>query len=101
MKRIAVILVLLSLCGCFCGCAAPNEAFVRAERATFAAIAPEYLGYVLADPALDDTDKQLRVANLMLWDVGLAEEERNADLPVTPPNPDIDAAGQPVSKPAE
>lgn len=89
-KAMVALLVCVIATGVLSGCATPSEAFVKAERATFTAIAPEYMRYVLADPALSNADKQLRVANLMLWDVGLAEEERNADLPVTPALPELD-----------
>lgn len=57
--------VLLGFVGCLAilaaagGCA-PSRAYLEAERATAAAIEPEYLGYVEADTALSPEQKQRR-----------------------------------------
>ena len=56
--------VLLGFVGCMAILAAaamrPNRAYLEAERATAAAIEPEYLGYVEADTALTPEQKQRR-----------------------------------------
>lgn len=57
-------LFLLLLAGC---CATPDPTFVAASRATIDAVAPEYLGYVQADPALDAEQKARRVATIARW----------------------------------
>lgn len=61
---------LLIFAACLCGCAAPAS-FVAAERATFKAVAPEYLDYVNADPKLDAGQKQSRRDTVQAWDAGL------------------------------
>ncbi len=69
------------------GCATPAEAYVKADRATFRAIAPDLFAYLRADGALPLTDKQLAAATLMTWDERIAMEERRLKLPVPAPFP--------------
>lgn len=65
-------------------CAAPDAAFVRAERATFAAVAPEYVGYVRADPALTAEQRARRERTVATWDLSIRERERAVAGPATP-----------------
>jgi hypothetical protein len=59
-----------------CGCAAPDAAFVRGERATYHAIAPEYLNYVADDAALGDEQKARRQRTVQTWDLSIRQHER-------------------------
>lgn len=70
----ALVLVLLSVVGC----AAPAS-FLAAERATYNAVAPEYLDYVNADPKLDAAQKQSRRDTIQAWDAGLRAWESGDD----------------------
>lgn len=67
------------------GCAAPDAAFVRAERATYDAVAPEYAGYVSADPGLTADQKARRQRTLQTWDLSLRQQEARAST--RPANP--------------
>jgi len=61
----------------FGGCAAPDASFVRAERATYNAIAPEYVGYVSSDPALSDEQKARRQRTIQTWDLSIRQHEQS------------------------
>ena len=58
-----LLAVLLFLSGCNLG--------GQADRATYDAIAPEYLGYVDADPALTPEQKARRVQTVRSWEAKL------------------------------
>lgn len=76
-----MVVVLIVAVWCFLtGCATAGETYVRADRSTFKAIAPEYLRYVQDDPGLTETDKQLRIGTLTLWDERILAEERRQKL---------------------
>jgi len=63
-----------ALCAGATACnAAP--AFVQASRATYDAIAPEYLGYVTADPVLSQEAKDRRALTVRLWDAAIQAGE--------------------------
>jgi hypothetical protein len=49
------------------GCAAPSDAYVAADRATFDAVAPEYAAYVAADPLLGPAERERRGRTLEAW----------------------------------
>jgi hypothetical protein len=55
-----------------CG-AAPQ--YVTADRATFEAVAPEYLKYVDADPALDVSARESRHLTVLTWEMRLKAAE--------------------------
>ena len=57
-------------------CTPPDAAFVRAERATFQAVAPEYVGYVRADPALTAEQRARRERTVATWDLSIRGRER-------------------------
>lgn len=61
-SRFAIALFALAACGC-----APSKAYVEADRLTYEAVAPEYLRYVEADPALSADQRQLRRDNVEAW----------------------------------
>ena len=67
------------------GCAAPDGSFVRSERATYEAIAPEYAGYVRADPLLGPEQKARRLRTVRTWDLSLRQHEQPSTEPQTQP----------------
>lgn len=66
----AALVVVLS------GCAGLNEQYVTSDRATYAAIAPEYVIYVMKDPKLDEDQKEIRLNTVLSWKAKLDEAER-------------------------
>lgn len=76
MKKLIPALLLIPF---FTGCAALTssapESWVRADRATHDAIAPEYSAYVDADASLDQPGKDRRHRTLTTWEKRLAEHE--------------------------
>lgn len=67
---IAACLLLLSACG-----SAPTVLDVTADRATYDAVAPEYLGYVDLDTALTAEQRKLRHDTVATWDLRLRKRE--------------------------
>ena len=57
------------------GCARPGDAFVAGERATFEAVAPEYLQYVAADPVLDEDERARRRRTVATWELSIQRQE--------------------------
>lgn len=55
-------------------CTSP-QLYTKADRLTFDAIAPEYRTYVLADPSLDQSQKDLRLLNVETWRIRLEAAE--------------------------
>lgn len=76
MKRLRRSLAIVSLFLCATGCAL-NKEYVKADRLTYEAIAPAYLKYIDADPALDQEQKDRRKRTVATWKLRLdkAEEE--------------------------
>lgn len=68
----------LILCAAFmlAGCGSIAKEYVGADRATFEAIAPEYLEYVKADESLDEDAKKLREANVDSWEYRIIQAEK-------------------------
>ena len=63
------LLVLLLLSGC-----SINQAYKAADRATYDAIAGEYVAYVGSDTALSDKQKQRRAETVASWEARLDRE---------------------------
>ncbi len=59
----------------FQGCSL-QKAYVKADRQTYEAIAPEYLRYVRADKSLSDAQKRRREAKVRSWDARTSEGEK-------------------------
>ena len=82
--RAAVTLILISLgAGALAlsstGCATTlDEAYARADRATFDAVAPEYAAYVAGDPKLTVEQRERRHRTVELWRMRVEDEERRA-----------------------
>ena len=72
MKRLATSLLLaIALSGC-----GMTPAYVEADRATYDAIAPEYLVYVVSDESLTPGEKERRARTLVSWQARLEEGEK-------------------------
>lgn len=84
MFRILIVLcALLASCG-----SAPQILDVAADRATYDAVAPDFLRYVDADAALTAEQKQLRHDTVATWDLRLRKREA-ALGPAVPGGPDL------------
>lgn len=60
----------------FCACVAPSQIDVAADRATYDAIAADYLRYVNADAALSVEDKARRARTIETWGIRLKAQEQ-------------------------
>lgn len=67
---LAICLLLLPSCT-----AGPDPTFVAASRATHDAVAPEYLRYVDADPALSPEQRTRRHASIDRWNEAITSRE--------------------------
>lgn len=70
------------------GCAATGEViradYVQADRATYDAIAPEYLKYLQADQELDSEERDRRERTVRTWRLRLEQAEQPVEVaPVT------------------
>lgn len=59
----ALLIWLLALVGC----SGVSKQYAEADAATYDAVAPEYLGYVDADPALSGEQRQRRHETVASW----------------------------------
>lgn len=75
MRMGAALLVAILLSGC----ESPRNTWVRADRATFDALAPAHRRYVEADESLDDQQKQARYDMLRSWELRIETEEALID----------------------
>lgn len=66
---LAIVLLILAA-----GCS-PSSEYVKADRATFDAIAPEYLRYVENDTTLDSDQKARRKRTVSTWEMRLRQAE--------------------------
>lgn len=69
-KILLVALLALGSCG-----GVPAVLDVTADRATYDAVAPAYLGYVDADPVLSAEAKQSRHDTVASWDLRIRKRE--------------------------
>lgn len=68
MKRVTLIAIaVLALCGC----ATLNQDYVKADKLTFDAIAPEYLQFVDANPNFDKEQRDRRHRTVETWKLRL------------------------------
>jgi hypothetical protein len=71
MARFLIVLcALLASCG-----STPQTLDVIADRATYDAVAPGWLRYVDADPALTEEQKQTRRDTVATWDLRIRKRE--------------------------
>lgn len=81
-----LLLIATSLLLSLAGCAAfrlPSPDYVKADRATYEAVAPEYSAYVAADPLLDAEQIARRQRTVATWRRRLESAEKSA--PATQP----------------
>lgn len=76
MKRL-IPLLFLSLAGCPALTASVPDAWVKADRARYNAIAPEYRTYVANDDSKGDAEKQRRYNTLDAWELDLSTHEQS------------------------
>lgn len=74
MRRLTRSLVTAALCLFAAGCALDKE-YVKADRLTYEAVAPAYLKYVEADPALDQEQKERRKRTVATWKLRISKAE--------------------------
>jgi hypothetical protein len=65
---------LIGLAATVGGCG-PASSYIAADRATYEAVAPEYAGYVDADPTLSDVQKQRRHRTADSWLLRIRQAE--------------------------
>lgn len=70
---IAAVALMLPSCALFQS--GPSEAYIRADRATFDAIAPAHAEYLEADAALTPDQKEARRLALDSWELRLEVAE--------------------------
>lgn len=71
MRKLVICLVLgLTLTGC-----GVPAAYIRADRATYNAIAPEYAQCTLTDPNLSQAQKDMRIGLLDSWNSRILHAE--------------------------
>jgi len=64
------LLLLLASCGI-------SQEYVKADRLTYDAVAPEFRAYVEGDPKLDTPEKKaVRLHTLETWDLRLRKSEK-------------------------
>lgn len=59
------------------GCTSLNvqKDYVAADRATYSAVAPEYVAYINSDTSLSSDDKALKLDTIRLWNLRLQKFE--------------------------
>jgi hypothetical protein len=60
-------------------CSPVSRLYVEADRATFDAVAPEYLGYVQADPMLGSDQRNDRLETIRSWEARLDQANESAE----------------------
>ncbi len=57
------------------GCQGPSDAYVAADRATFDALAPDYIHYVTQDQSLNDDSRNRKLRTIATWQARLRAAE--------------------------
>jgi hypothetical protein len=70
MRSLATAALFLCATGC-----ALNQEYVKADRLTYEAVAPAYLKYLDADPALDQEQKDRRKRTVETWKLRISKAE--------------------------
>ena len=76
MKRITMVVIGVAILIGVAGCAGIDRSYVRADRLTFEAVAPQYERYVRSDESLDANEKENRLFTVDLWNRRIKEAER-------------------------
>ena len=78
LKLAACIAAFLAACSC------TAQPYVDADALTFKAIAPEYVRYVAADPALDAEKRDRRLATVRTWAERINAQGAQVEVPEAP-----------------
>lgn len=68
-------LAALAILAALAGCSPVAASYVHADRATFEAVAPEYVAYVSSDSALSSEQKERRQETVRSWEARLEQAE--------------------------
>lgn len=79
--RMLCLLPLFAFAGCAALTSSAPESWVRADKATHDAIAPEYVEYVDKDASLDQAGKDRRHRTLQTWQDRITEHEQTLAKP--------------------
>ena len=79
LAALLVSLFALGAIGCPSG-SLIQEDYVKADRATFAAVSSNYIYYVLSDPRLDFEKKLRRVRTIKTWELRLQQAEKPVSI---------------------
>ena len=71
MRKILLLLAMASLCSC----GSIPDIYVAADRATFDAVAPDYVAYVNGDESLNDDQRRRRLRTIESWDMRITAAE--------------------------
>jgi len=74
MKKLLFIILFISLCSC----TQMDAGYVQADRATYEALAPEYLDFV-NDSTLDDDEKDRRRRLVESWNIRIKAAEEGEE----------------------
>ena len=74
MKNMRTLLLVLLLF--LMSCAPVEQTYVEADRATYEAVAGEYLGYVEADPRLSPEQVERRKRTILSWEARAFKQEQ-------------------------
>lgn len=75
MKKIIVPVLVFLLSGC----QSVPKIYLRADRNTFNAVAPEYKEYIQNDTTLSEAQKELRFNTIETWDRRIESAEQNLE----------------------
>lgn len=74
-----VMLATLPSCKFFARAASTPESWVRADRATFEVVAPDYTMYIEMDPSLPPLEKKAKIEMLRSWSVRIRAAEKTVE----------------------
>lgn len=80
-RRLCLIPFVFVFSGCAALTSSAPESWVRADRATHDAIAPEYVEYVDKDATLDQAGKDRRHRTVQTWETRISEHEATLAKP--------------------
>lgn len=82
--RLCVLGIVIALAGCAATGDVIQADYVQADRATYEAIAPEYLKYVQDDQTIGADERARRERTVTTWRLRLEQAERPVEVaPVT------------------
>ena len=67
-RRTLKILAVAAIAAVLCSCGSMTDSYIAADKATYDAVAPEYLDYVRDDQSLDQAGKDRRRRTIETWE---------------------------------